>query len=159
MFPFSVTKRRLRATLAVPTVFCLIAAAPVVPSPATKAAPHLMAGQWQLSQSMNLGPDADQIQTRKACYSNVNLQTDAMAPFKPVAPLGREAVACQTQNVIVEGNWVRFETRCAMPFGTMVTSWQGTFADEDFMVVGKAQFLRRIIETKVSGRRLGACPD
>lgn len=159
MFPFSVTKRRITATLAVPTVLCLIAAAPVVPPPTTKTAPHLKAGQWLLSQSMNLGPDADQIQTRKACYSEANLQIDAMAPFKPAPPQGREAVACQTQNVIVEGNWVRFETNCAMPFGTMVTSWQGNFDDEDFMVVGRAQYLRRIIETKVSGRRLGPCPD
>ena len=101
MFPFSVTKRRLTSTLAIPTIFCLIAAAPAVPPPSTKAAPHLMAGEWQLSQSMSLGPDADQIQTRKACYSEANLQTDALAPFKPAPPLGREAVACETQNVIV----------------------------------------------------------
>ncbi|MFO0432295.1 MAG: hypothetical protein ACK5Z6_13495 [Hyphomonadaceae bacterium] len=140
MFPFSLTKRRITATLGVPTLLFLIAAAPVVPPSATTTAPRLMAGEWQLSQSVNLGPDADQIQTRKACYSEANLQTDAMAPFKPVPPPGREAVACQTQNVIIEGNWVRFETRCAMPFGTMVTSWQGNFADEDFMVVGNAQF-------------------
>ena len=158
MFAFSFSKSRFQASVAIPTLLFLMAAASVTPPPTTQMVPHLMAGQWQVSQSMNMGPDADQIQTRTACYSDASLQTDALAPFKPEPPPGREAVKCQTQNVVIEGDWIRFETRCAMPFGTMVTSWQGNFADEDFMVVGRAQFLRRVIETKVSGKRLGACP-
>ncbi|WP_085340834.1 hypothetical protein [Aquidulcibacter paucihalophilus] len=115
MFAFSFSKSRFQASLAIPTLLFLMAAAPVTPPPTPQMVPHLMAGQWQVSQSMNMGPDADQIQTRTACYSDASLQTDALAPFKPEPPPGREAVKCQTQNVVIEGDWIRLKPAAPCP--------------------------------------------
>ena len=137
----------------------LCGAAPVsTPSPTSLTSP-VQAGQWQMSQSMNIGPDANEVQTRTACFTQAQLQSDALAPLKPSPPPGREAVTCEIQNLVRDGMDIRYETRCAMPFGTMTTHWQGSFSGEDFIVVGRAQFLRRMMETKVSGKRLGECPN
>lgn len=137
-------------------VFALCGAAPAPPDIITSL--HFQPGQRQMSQSMNLGPDAGQVQTRTACFTQAQLQADATAPLKPSPPPGREAVTCDTRRLMVDGMAIRFETRCAMPFGVLTTQWQGSVSEMEFIVVGRAQFLHRVLETKVSGKRLGDCP-
>ncbi len=104
---------------------------------------------------MPIGPDAGQVQTRTACFTQTQLQSDATVPLKPSPPPGREAVRCETLDLVVDGMDIRYSMRCAMPIGIIITQWQGSASQADFIVVGRAQFLRRVMETKVCGKRLG----
>lgn len=140
-------------------IYCLAAAAPASLAALAVPQPAMNVGAWQISQSINVGPDADQIQTRSICLTSDQREKDPMALFMPAPPPGRAALTCETHNLVVDGTQISYETHCAMPFGQMRTQWQGSYAADDFVLVGRGTMMRRLLVTKLSGRRIGDCPN